>query len=151
MPSPSIFETLRLAVSPVILISAYGLLLLSMTNRLGRAIDRARILVMERKINRENQIAILTRRAKLIRSSILFVIIAIFSAALLVLVMFLTDFLKVDLSILISALFIMSLLSLMVSLTYFVVDIFSSLRALDAELVNMQRKDPAAAECNQDQ
>ena len=35
---------LQIAVGPVILISGVGLLLLSMTNRLGRAIDRARIL-----------------------------------------------------------------------------------------------------------
>ena len=47
MDSHSVFQALQLAVSPVILISAYGLLLLSMTNRLGRAIDRARLLVRE--------------------------------------------------------------------------------------------------------
>ncbi|MCH8539186.1 MAG: DUF2721 domain-containing protein [Opitutales bacterium] len=34
--------TLQLATSPAILVSACGLLLLSMTNRLGRAIDRSR-------------------------------------------------------------------------------------------------------------
>jgi hypothetical protein len=33
---------LRDAIGPVILISGVGLLLLTMTNRLGRAIDRAR-------------------------------------------------------------------------------------------------------------
>ena len=38
---------LQIAIGPVILISGVGLLLLSMTNRLGRAIDRARILRQE--------------------------------------------------------------------------------------------------------
>ena len=33
---------LQVAIGPVILISGVGLLLLTMTNRLGRAIDRAR-------------------------------------------------------------------------------------------------------------
>ena len=37
-------EVMRLAISPAILISAVGLLLLSMTNRFGRVIDRARLL-----------------------------------------------------------------------------------------------------------
>jgi len=36
---------LELAVSPAILVSGIGLLLLSMTNRFGRMIDRARILM----------------------------------------------------------------------------------------------------------
>ena len=35
---------LQMAVGPVILISGVGLLLLSMTNRLGRVIDRSRLL-----------------------------------------------------------------------------------------------------------
>src|SRR4051812_29821403 len=34
--------TIQVAIGPVILISGVGLLLLSMTNRLGRVIDRAR-------------------------------------------------------------------------------------------------------------
>ena len=37
-----IIPELRDAIGPVILISGVGLLLLTMTNRLGRAIDRAR-------------------------------------------------------------------------------------------------------------
>ena len=44
MQSYTVFDDLQMAISPVIMISAYGMLLLSMTNRLGRAIDRARLL-----------------------------------------------------------------------------------------------------------
>ena len=42
-----IVPELRDAIGPVILISGVGLLLLTMTNRLGRAIDRARLLKNE--------------------------------------------------------------------------------------------------------
>ena len=42
-----IIPELRDAIGPVILISGVGLLLLTMTNRLGRAIDRARQLKAE--------------------------------------------------------------------------------------------------------
>jgi hypothetical protein len=39
-----LISVLQVAVGPVILISGIGLLLLSMTNRFGRIIDRSRIL-----------------------------------------------------------------------------------------------------------
>ena len=42
-----IIPELRDAIGPVILISGVGLLLLTMTNRLGRTIDRARQLKAE--------------------------------------------------------------------------------------------------------
>jgi len=37
-----IVPVLQTAISPVVLISGVGLLLLTMTNRLGRIVDRAR-------------------------------------------------------------------------------------------------------------
>lgn len=42
METRKVFETLQLAVGPVIPISTCGLILLGITNCLGRAIDRAR-------------------------------------------------------------------------------------------------------------
>ena len=45
MPVRDLIPILQVAIGPVILISGVGLLLLSMTNRLGRVIDRARLLV----------------------------------------------------------------------------------------------------------
>src|SRR5258708_37387720 len=50
MPATTIHEivpVLQVATGPVILISGIGLLLLTMTNRLGRTIDRARQLCRE--------------------------------------------------------------------------------------------------------
>ena len=88
LDSGDFYEALQLAVSPVILISAYGLLLLSMTNRLGRAIDRARQLARDGSPGKEEQIAIIARRAVWIRQAIVFVCLALLAAALLVLVLF---------------------------------------------------------------
>ena len=48
MHSPTLQQlipVIQTSVGPVILISGIGLLLLSMTNRLGRIIDRSRLLV----------------------------------------------------------------------------------------------------------
>jgi hypothetical protein len=129
-----VYEALQLAVSPVILISAYGLLLLSMTNRLGRAIDRARALVREGAA-KDEQIAIITRRAGWIRSAIVFTSLALLSAALLVLVLFASVLLPVGIAPAVSVLFIGSLVCLVIGLAYFLVDIFASLHAMKAELL----------------
>jgi hypothetical protein len=136
-----VFEALQLAVSPVILISAYGLLLLSMTNRLGRAIDRARQLVREGSA-KEEQIAIIARRAVWIRSAIVFTSLALIAAALLVLVLFASVLLPVGIAPAVSVLFIGSLVCLVIGLTYFLVDIFGSLHAMKAELSSISSDRP---------
>ena len=135
MEARNVFEALQLAVSPVILISAYGLLLLSMTNRLGRAIDRARALAREGPQAKQEQIAIIARRAVWIRLAIVFTSVALIAAALLVLVPFLSVHLTVDISSAVALLFTGSLLSLVIGLAYFLLDIFGSLQAMKAELL----------------
>lgn len=136
MDSRDVFQALQLAISPAILISAYGLLLLSMTNRLGRAIDRARQLVREGAAKGE-QIAIIARRAVWIRSAIVFASLGLMAAALLVLVLFLSVYLPVDIAAVVSVLFIGSLTGLVIGLSYFLVDIFASLHAMQAELLDV--------------
>ena len=144
METRNVFEALQLAVSPVILISAYGLLLLSMTNRLGRAIDRARQLVLEGSA-KEEQIAIIARRAVWIRRAIVFVSLALIAAALHVLVLFGSVHLPVNVGPSVSVLFIGSLVCLVVGLIYFLVDIFASLQAMEAELLDVSsRRDQEA-------
>ncbi len=134
MEARDVFQALQLAVSPVILISAYGLLLLSMTNRLGRAIDRARNLAREGTHAKSEQIEIIARRAVWIRRAIVFVSLALIAAALLVLVLFVSVYLPVDITPVVSVLFVGSLLCLVIGLAYFLLDIFGSLHAMKAEL-----------------
>ena len=138
MDSHSVFQALQLAVSPVILISAYGLLLLSMTNRLGRAIDRARLLVHEGAA-KDDQIAIITRRAGWIRSAIVFTTLALIAAGLLVLVLFASIYLPFNIAPVVAVLFIGSLVSAVIGLGYFIADIYGSLHAMQAELQEAAR------------
>ncbi len=140
MQPHSVFEALQLAIGPVILISACGMLLLSMTNRLGRAIDRARLLIREAKATGPAQITILVRRARWIRTSILFIAICIFLTALLILTLFTSVLLPFDLTGAVAGLFIASISSLGVSLVYFMMDIFRSLRAMEADLEGIHEK-----------
>ncbi|MBV9463763.1 MAG: DUF2721 domain-containing protein, partial [Verrucomicrobiae bacterium] len=73
MAVPDLVPILQLAVGPVIVISGVGLVLLSITNRFGRVIDRSRILsdllhkTPEDPGNRYySQLKIMFRRARLL-------------------------------------------------------------------------------------
>lgn len=134
MESYSVFDALNLAISPVIMISAYGMLLLSLTNRLGRAVDRARIVAADARDDRRVQLKILVKRARRIRAAILSVSLAMFFAAILVLVLFLSVFAHVDLRLVVSGLFVASLMSLIFSLGFLIADVSGSLSAMEAEL-----------------
>jgi len=136
-----IIPELRDAIGPVILISGVGLLLLTMTNRLGRAIDRARLLKAElskrTEAEREHlqaQVAIIYRRAKMIRLSITLAAMSALLAAALVVTLFLTALLRWENGWLASIIFIGCMVSLIASLVTFIRDINLSLRALKLEL-----------------
>ena len=136
-----IIPELRDAIGPVILISGVGLLLLTMTNRLGRAIDRARLLKAElskrTEAEREHlqaQVAIIYRRAKMIRLSITLAAMSALLAAALVVTLFLTALLRWENGWLASIIFIGCMVSLIASLVAFIRDINLSLHALKLEL-----------------
>src|SRR5437879_5011934 len=110
---------LQMAIGPVILISGIGLLLLSMTNRFGRVIDRSRQLAhapREAPQQRDQrilaQLQILARRARLLRLAISFATFSVLLAAILVICLFITALLHLEFVVLIAALFIVCLLSL---------------------------------------
>ena len=72
---------LQVAIGPAVLISGVGLLILSLTNRLGRVVDRGRILARELRdspqinnISAETQLDILSRRAALLQRAIIFAV-----------------------------------------------------------------------------
>ncbi len=136
-----IIPELRDAVGPVILISGVGLLLLTMTNRLGRAIDRARILKREiaalsgrEREQVQAQVAIIYRRAKIIRLAILLSVTSALLAALLVVTLFFAAWFHSDLAWLAVIIFMACLASLAASLAAFILDINLSLHALKLEL-----------------
>ena len=98
MTSIPLFElipVLQVAIGPVILISGVGLLLLSLTNRLGRAVDRSRALAREvrevSEIERQrlkSQIDILYRRARVIRLAFIMGALSVLLVAVLIIVFF---------------------------------------------------------------
>jgi hypothetical protein len=136
-----IIPVLQVATGPVILISGIGLLLLTMTNRLGRAIDRARQLCRElpepageKREQSLTQITIIYRRAQVIRLSIALASFSVLLVSALIIILFLgalTDWQAGGLIILV---FIASMVSLFASLVAFLYDINLALQALRLEL-----------------
>ncbi len=136
-----IIPVLQVAIGPVILISGVGLLLLTMTNRLGRAIDRARQLARElpdrsdaERSRLVEQVATIYRRARLLRLTIALAGTSVLLAAVLIIVLFLSALLKRDYGLAISLIFIACMSSLIGSLVAFIYDIHLSLVALRLEL-----------------
>ena len=136
-----LIPVLQTAVGPVILISGVGLLLLSLTNRFGRAVDRARQLLREQraatgddKLRLAGQVENLYERATLIQRAIVFSTISLLFAAVLIITLFVMALLKLELAMVISLLFICCLVSLIASLIAFIMDIRLSLLALKLEM-----------------
>lgn len=132
-----LIPVLQTAIGPVILISGVGLLLLSMTNRFGRIIDRSRILAKElaegsddeRQMAR-GQVEILWRRARLIRRAIALAATSVLFAALLMIVLFLAALEQLEVAAVVVVLFSVCLLTLIGSLVSFIQEINQSLGAL---------------------
>jgi hypothetical protein len=138
---------LQTAIGPALLISGVGLLLLTMTNRLGRVVDRARLLVdqmedtpSELRSRKLAQLPILWQRARQIRSAIAFALVSALLAAVLVVVLFLSALLGIEDSRLISLLFVLCMGTLIASLVMFLREINQSLNALKVEMEEGRHK-----------
>ena len=138
---------LQIAIGPVILISGIGLLLLSMTNRFGRVIDRSRqfahVVHSMKGTERDvaiSQVRILSTRALLVRQSITFATVSLLFAAVLVITLFLVAVLRWEAAILVAILFICCMGSLIASLVAFLRDINLSLSALKLELAMISER-----------
>lgn len=146
MQFPSISQLipiLQTAIGPVILISGVGLLLLTMTNRLGNTISRTRQLDDSlSKINTGDktkvvaQIQILLKRAHLIRLAILLASASALVVSILIIVLFFMTLWQIEIAWVIALLFIISMGCLISSLIVFMSDINQSLVALKLELTN---------------
>jgi hypothetical protein len=138
-----IVPKLQLAVGPVILISGVGMLVLTMTNRLGRVIDRARQLaVVVRTPGLDNhdqdgvlyQLGVIARRARLLRASIALALMSTLMAAVLVIALFVFAVMGLDSAWVVVILFVACLFLLIASLIVFLRDINLSLYAIDREI-----------------
>ncbi len=136
-----LIPVLQVAIGPVVLVSGVGLLILSLTNRLGRVIDRGRSLARELpeipERNRPNivrQLHILSERANLLQRAIAFAVICVLCAALLVITLFFTAALHIEDAWFIGVLFVGAMGSLIVCLVAFLQELNQSLIAFRLDI-----------------
>jgi len=133
---------LQSSIGPVILISGVGLLLLTLTNRFGRMLDRARQLNQELRSGPaadkaeaiRTQIAILLRRAGILRLSITLGSVTVLLAAVLMLLLFLGAWQQLELGAIIAVVFCVALLCLIGSMLAFILDMNLALKAVRLEV-----------------
>jgi len=141
MSISQLIPTLQVSIGPVVLISGIGLLILSMTNRFGRVIDRGRILARELaevpsqdQVHIEAQLQILTRRAEYLRRAITAASISVLLAAVLIITLFITAVLNLEDAWVIGLLFISAMGALIFSLVSFLQDLNESLLAFKLDI-----------------
>jgi uncharacterized protein DUF2721 len=126
-----ITRVIQLAVAPVFLLTAVATLITALNNRLGRIVDRRRVLqdrmpeLGDEPVNRaKRELNLLGRRIRLIY----FAILAAVSGALLVCVVvagaFLGALLAVDLAKTVATLFILAMIALIICLSLFLREVF---------------------------
>jgi len=140
----SLARLLQLSISPVVLISAVGLLLLSVTNRLGRAIDRSRALVKDLERDHStppheesrdlDQLRIIVRRAGFLRVSVGLLVGSVFCSCLMILSLFLRGFTGSLMETAVETLLLLNLLCLLGGVGFLFADIVLSLKALHLEV-----------------
>jgi hypothetical protein len=126
-----IAHLIQVALTPIFLISAIGVILNVLTSRLARIVDRARD--AEGRVTAELQTeetrrlherhAVLARRARYINIAITLITTSALLISLVVVMLFVNAFLRWDLSAFIAISFILSMLSLAAALTSFLVEV----------------------------
>jgi hypothetical protein len=137
MPSPDVnavidvAHLIQVALTPIFLMTAIGVTLNVLTNRLARIVDRARRL--EDAVARgdamisggevSGQLRALVRRSRCINAAITLIIASGLLIALVVVMLFLDSFLRWQVAGLIAVVFVLSMLSLAASLLAFLVEV----------------------------
>ena len=132
---------LQACITPVALISGVGILVLTLTNRLGRIIDKVRSLRTEldsatvrREEEKKIQIKILYIRAKLIRNAIALITLSIICSSLIIPVLAISILGGFDVQVFGYVFFSISILSFITAAIFFFSDIIVSLKAIKLEI-----------------
>jgi Protein of unknown function (DUF2721) len=119
-------HAIQLSVAPVFLLASVGAILAVLSGRLGRVIDRARVLetglstsTSSRRGEAERDLASLARRARLINRAITLVTVCGLLVCSVIASLFLGEILALDLALPISLLFVLAMLALIGGLVTF--------------------------------
>lgn len=139
--SPEEFiHVLQATIAPCVFISGMGLLLLSMTNRFGRPIDRIRQLVGHPRATEKEQAAvraqveILYRRAKILRSAIFCTAAGIFLMCVMMVLIFCSRVFGINVTSLAVSCLLCGLVLPAAGLGFLIADISLALESLKIEM-----------------
>jgi hypothetical protein len=129
---PEITNVIQLAVAPVFMLTAIGTILAALNIRLGRAVDRRRVLEDRMResaaaaadSDARSELAQIARRIRYVYRSIVFSVVSGIFICLLIAGAFIGAFVAMDLTRLVAALFVLAVASLTVSLLLFLREIF---------------------------
>ncbi len=126
-----ITHVIQLAIAPVFLLTAVGTIIGALVNRLGRVVDRIRVLEeMLRFANAEElakekiELASLARRLKLIYLAVACAVFCALFVGLLIIVAFIDALFTINLARMVGMLFVFAMLSFIASLIVFLREIF---------------------------
>ncbi len=126
-----IAHVIQLAIAPVFLLTAVGTLLNVLASRLGRTVDRRRVLVAALPqldatlaADARAELVFNERRTRLIYLSISLAVMCALLICLLIAIAFLDALITADLSQLVAILFVLSMVALIGSLSIFLREIF---------------------------
>ncbi len=136
-PITDIARVIQLSVAPVFLISGVGALLAVLSGRLGRAIDRARVLeaslgaadeAASRRMHEE--LSVLSRRAKLIYRAITLGSMCALLVSFVIVSLFISAMGHLPVSTIVGGMFIAAMICLIGALLFFLREVFLATRIL---------------------
>lgn len=126
-----IVRIIQLVVAPVFLLTAVGTIIMALNVRLGRAVDRRRVLEVKLGSLANNEVeaardelAQIARRIRYVYLSILFAVLSAIFVCLLIAGAFIGALLSAEMSRTIAGLFVAAMLALIASLLLFLREIF---------------------------
>lgn len=126
-----ISHVIQLAIAPVFLLTAVGTLLNVLTSRLGRAIDRRRVLEKPARGGNADadtgarvELALIDRRVRLIYHAIVLAVLCALFICLVIAVAFVDAFVSANLARVLGALFVLAMVALIGALLMFLREVF---------------------------
>lgn len=142
----NLLAVIQAAIAPVVLISGVGLLLLTLSARLGRIVDRTRLVAAElhaalpgERGGLQHQLAVLRHRARLIRLALALSAGAVALIGVLITLLFLGLLLGWNVTLVCTLLFVAALTCVVVAMFVFVRELSESLVALELSIQSPDR------------